>query len=118
MKQDIMDTIVKDLNSYEQTIPHKYPAKVKKLKKALEKFFTEHKISVGEWFFYAPNVWRERGEVYCRDADMILCIDGNLLDILNFSWSPDFENSFLEICLKNGYYYEFGCSWYLGFYPE
>jgi hypothetical protein len=104
------------LNRYsKEQVRHKYPKASTALKKALTAFLIENDLGC-DAFFCSPNVWRTK-EAYCGNSDLVLSIDGSpLYAILNYGEGGPLQDRFDKICTENGYYYEFGCSWYLGFY--
>ena len=104
------------LNRYsKQQVRHKYPKASAALKEALTEFLVENDLGC-DAFFCSPNVWQTKEE-YCGNADLILAIDGSpLYAILNYGEWRSMEEQFVNICSLHGYYYEFGCAWYLGFY--
>ncbi len=80
--------------------------------------------SVWEWLviqnieidthFYNIQKWKERGEDYHNDAELVLVFEGSLHTILNFGGDTEVFDDLVE---SFGFFYELGHSWNMGFYP-
>jgi len=82
-----------------------------KLVKMLTLWLKKNGIS-GDTHIYEIDKWRERGEEFLNDADLVITTEGTLFTILNFGDTEEFD----DLLASFGYYYEFGHSWSLGLY--
>lgn len=72
--------------------------------------------------FYSPAEWRERGEKYGRESELVVVYDGG--DLLHFFNSDSayeskwvFSEKMRERLAKEGLYYEECTGWYAAIYP-
>ena len=92
------------------------PETVAQLKADVIAWLEKHEIG-SDVHFHNPQEWADRGEDYCRSADLVMTFEGPLYPILNYCEIPALVDEFFELCNGHNYYYEQGTSWYLGFYP-
>jgi len=78
------------------------------------KFWLEKNDLHTDTHFYTPEKWKERGEDYHNDAELIITTEGGLYTILNWGDSTEFD----DLVEAYGFFYELGHSWNLGFYCD
>jgi hypothetical protein len=63
--------------------------------------------------FYSPKQWRDRGESYCLDADLIVVFEEHMLYEMLLE---GIVSDLIDELGARGYWFEQGTSWYLGVY--
>jgi hypothetical protein len=87
------------------------------LKKDLTAFLKAHNFDNTK--MYTQAEWQLRGERWLNDSPFVLTTEDALYDDLNYGeYGYSFYNELTELANKNGYYFELGFSWCLGFYPS
>jgi hypothetical protein len=66
--------------------------------------------------FYSPQEWKDRGEHYCTEAELILVYDGGDFHSLVHSVTGESFNKLSKRLAKLGLYIEPGTGWYAGVY--
>jgi hypothetical protein len=84
---------------------------LQKLVKLLKLWLIKNEID-GDTHFYSIAEWRERGEDYLNESDLVITTEGGLNFKLNYGDTEEFD----DLVNSFGYYYEMGHSWNLGFY--
>lgn len=68
--------------------------------------------------FYSPAEWRDRGEQYCREADLIVVYDGgDMAQVMDAADGGRAYESLHDALAQIGVYTEAGTNWYSGVYP-
>ena len=90
----------------------------KKVLTAARKVMKEEPYTGGCRTFYSPAEWKERGEEYGLESELILCHDGgDFASLLNSSYGCyDQMERFSKAMEKYGYYVEQCTSWYSAVY--
>lgn len=69
--------------------------------------------------FYSPKEWKDRGEIYGRESELIVCYDGG--DAYSYfsynSESYSFQEKMVEALQAAGVWSEPCTGWYSGIYP-
>jgi len=98
----------------------KTKAHIKTVKNFLRDWVKKYDDSEPEEYlqFYTSQEWKDRGEEYCTNADLIIVFESSVMySAVNhehgFSMDEDLRVGLEEL----GYYMELGTSWYGGLYP-
>ena len=88
---------------------------LKNLKSILE-LWLKSKDLFEDVHFQLIEDWKERGESYLNDSDLVMTFEGTLQSILNGYLLDEEYDEFNNLCERFGYYMELGFSWCGGFY--
>ena len=88
------------------------PKPVAELRKHLAKWLKQNELDY-DLTIYPIKKWRKRKEPFFNDAALVLTFEGSFYHYIHNCDSAEFE----ELVEFYGYYFEFGHSWNMGFYP-
>ena len=91
--------------------------KQQKIINTVKQWAKDNDVDLTDTGFYTPEQWRDRGETWCLNADLIMTYEGGLYEVINVHY-PALFDSFFNTIQSIGYWFECGTHWYCGFYPE
>lgn len=84
-----------------------------RLQESLTEWMLRNGIETDTTFYHMPE-WRERGEDFHNDAELVLVFEGGLYSMINYGGDT---GEFDDLIESFGFSYELGYSWSMGFYP-
>ena len=105
------------------TIPTGLTRQARAAAKVIRDFAAEQGLTAaGGRVFYTPAEWRQRGEDYCRDAELVIVYDGaDISAAISMDRAMDYRSyaaldQLAERLAARGLHLEEGTVWYAGLY--